>query len=120
MSAETSRSPTGSSERLGWPRISSSARVAQRAPPRASVFYLGGITLFLLLMQVASGILLVLYYQPDAAQAYASVERIVGGDPVRQPRSATSRLGERSLRRVRCSPTSSRSSCAGASARRTS
>ena len=64
-------------DRIGWTGIEASLN--KRVVPRHGfIFYLGGITLFLLLVQVASGILLTLYYQPDAAVAHASVERIVG------------------------------------------
>jgi cytochrome b6 len=40
-------------------------------------YYLGGLTLFLFLVQVASGILLLLYYRPSADEAYESVQFIV-------------------------------------------
>jgi cytochrome b6 len=40
-------------------------------------YYLGGITLFLFMVQVATGILLVLYYRPSSAEAYESVQFIV-------------------------------------------
>jgi quinol-cytochrome oxidoreductase complex cytochrome b subunit len=40
-------------------------------------YYLGGITLFLFAVQVFSGILLLLYYRPSAAEAYESVQFIV-------------------------------------------
>ncbi len=40
-------------------------------------YYLGGITLFLFLVQVASGILLLLYYRPSADEAFESVQFIV-------------------------------------------
>jgi cytochrome b6 len=40
-------------------------------------FYLGGMTLFLLAVQIFSGILLLLYYRPSAAEAYESVQFIV-------------------------------------------
>ena len=40
-------------------------------------YYLGGITLFLFGVQVATGILLLLYYRPSAAEAYESVQFIV-------------------------------------------
>jgi quinol-cytochrome oxidoreductase complex cytochrome b subunit len=40
-------------------------------------YYLGGITLFLLGVQIATGILLLLYYRPSAAEAYESVQFIV-------------------------------------------
>ena len=67
-------------DRTGWTGVTS-ALSAHRVPRRGFVFYLGGITLFLLLVQIASGILLVLYYRPDADTAYLSVERIVGELP---------------------------------------
>lgn len=42
---------------------------------RATVFYyLGGMTLFFFLVQVATGILLMLYYRPSAEEAFESVE----------------------------------------------
>ena len=40
-------------------------------------YYLGGMTLFLFAVQVASGILLLLYYRPSADEAYESVQFIV-------------------------------------------
>ena len=40
-------------------------------------YYLGGMTLFLFMVQVASGILLLLYYRPSADEAYESVQFIV-------------------------------------------
>lgn len=40
-------------------------------------YYMGGITLFLLGVQVATGILLLLYYRPSANEAYESVKFIV-------------------------------------------
>jgi quinol-cytochrome oxidoreductase complex cytochrome b subunit len=40
-------------------------------------YYLGGMTLFLLLVQVITGILLLLYYRPSATEAYESVQFIV-------------------------------------------
>jgi cytochrome b6 len=45
---------------------------------RYSVFYyLGGMTLFFFVVQVATGILLMLYYRPSADQAFESVEFIM-------------------------------------------
>jgi quinol-cytochrome oxidoreductase complex cytochrome b subunit len=82
MSAEGEKlAPAGwLGERLGWTHIH--AALASRRVPRAGIgHYFGGITLFLLVLQVASGILLMLYYKPDAAQAHASVERIVAELP---------------------------------------
>jgi cytochrome b6 len=40
-------------------------------------YYLGGMTLFFFLVQVATGILLMLYYRPSAEQAFESVEFIM-------------------------------------------
>ncbi len=40
-------------------------------------YYFGGITLFLFVIQVLTGILLLLYYQPTATEAYESVQFIV-------------------------------------------
>jgi cytochrome b6 len=40
-------------------------------------YYLGGLTLFLFAVQVATGILLLLYYRPSASEAYESVQFIV-------------------------------------------
>ncbi|HEV8348125.1 MAG TPA: cytochrome bc complex cytochrome b subunit [Vicinamibacterales bacterium] len=40
-------------------------------------YYLGGITLFLFAVQIFTGILLLLYYRPSAAEAYESVQFIV-------------------------------------------
>lgn len=45
---------------------------------RLSVFYyLGGMTLFFFLIQVGTGILLMLYYRPSAGEAFESVEFIM-------------------------------------------
>jgi cytochrome b6 len=67
-------------DRLGWSGLTASLG-KHRAPRRGFVFYLGGITLFLFLVEVASGVLLLLHYRPDAGQAYGSVERIIGQIP---------------------------------------
>ena len=40
-------------------------------------YYLGGMTLFFFLVQVGTGILLLLYYRPSAAEAYDSVQFIM-------------------------------------------
>ncbi|MBI4589003.1 MAG: cytochrome bc complex cytochrome b subunit [Candidatus Rokubacteria bacterium] len=37
-------------------------------------YYLGGMTLFLFMIQVATGILLLLYYRPSAEEAYESIQ----------------------------------------------
>lgn len=49
---------------------------------RLSVFYyLGGMTLFFFLVQVGTGILLMLYYRPSAGEAFESVEFIMTAVP---------------------------------------
>jgi len=60
------------------------AFVAEKSVPvhRHSVWYfMGGITLFLVAVQVATGILLLLYYRPSAGEAYESVKFIVSQVP---------------------------------------
>jgi len=64
-------------DRVAWGGIISGLG-EHRAPRRSVFFYLGGLTAFLLLVQVLSGILLTVYYRPDAAHAHESLERIVG------------------------------------------
>ncbi len=44
-------------------------------------YYLGGMALFFFVMQVATGILLMLYYRPSADEAFQSVEFIVSTVP---------------------------------------
>ena len=44
-------------------------------------YYLGGMALFLFLVQVATGILLILYYRPSSAEAFASVQYIMADVP---------------------------------------
>ena len=54
--------------------------VAEKAVPvhaQKVWYYLGGVTLFLLAVQISTGILLLLYYRPSAAEAYESVQFIV-------------------------------------------
>ena len=40
-------------------------------------YYLGGITLFLFIVQIITGILLLMYYRPGADSAYESVKFII-------------------------------------------
>jgi quinol-cytochrome oxidoreductase complex cytochrome b subunit len=80
MSTEVPKRTGWLEERIGWSALSAQL-AAHRAPRRGFMFYLGGITLFLFLIQVASGILLLVHYRPDATQAFDSVERITGEIP---------------------------------------
>ena len=43
----------------------------------AAIYYLGGMTLFFFLVQVLTGILLMVYYRPSAAEAYESVQFVM-------------------------------------------
>jgi cytochrome b6 len=54
--------------------------LAHKSVPKSRHFiwyYLGGVTLFLFLVQVATGILLLLYYQPGEATAHESVKFLI-------------------------------------------
>jgi cytochrome b6 len=62
-------------ERLGLAEIQKLARKKQVPVHRHTVwYYFGGMTLFLFAIQVATGILLLLYYRPSAEEAYESVQ----------------------------------------------
>jgi cytochrome b6 len=62
-------------ERLGLADLVQLAREKQVPIHRHSMwYYLGGMTLFLFGIQVATGILLLLYYRPSADEAYESVQ----------------------------------------------
>jgi len=53
--------------------------MAQKTVPRhrySLFYYLGGMALFLFLVQLGTGLLLLLYYEPGASTAYESVRRI--------------------------------------------
>jgi quinol-cytochrome oxidoreductase complex cytochrome b subunit len=65
-------------ERLGLSSIG--ALVAHKTVPFHSGtlwYYFGGVTLFLFAIQVATGILLLLYYRPTSTEAYESVQFIM-------------------------------------------
>lgn len=68
------------SDRLGLGDIAR-ALSARRVPGRHLWHYLGGASLMLLLVQVVSGILLLLYYEPSTSRAFDSVSRIAGEIP---------------------------------------
>ena len=65
-------------ERLGLASVREF--IAHKTVPRHSAtiwYYFGGITLFLFMIQVCTGILLLLYYRPSPSEAYESVQFIV-------------------------------------------
>ena len=65
-------------ERIGFDGIREF--IAHKSVPRhahESWYYFGGITLFLFVIQVVTGILLLLYYRPTPTEAYESVQFIM-------------------------------------------
>jgi quinol-cytochrome oxidoreductase complex cytochrome b subunit len=65
-------------ERFGWAELTAPLRKKKVPLHRLSYWYfLGGITLFLFLIQVGTGILLLLYYRPSANEAFESVQYIM-------------------------------------------
>lgn len=65
-------------ERLDLPSVR--RLLDHKTVPRHSAtiwYYFGGITLFLFLIQVATGILLLLYYRPTPTEAYESVQFVM-------------------------------------------
>lgn len=65
-------------ERLGWEGLVGALRKKTVPLHRRSYWYfLGGITLFLFVIQVLTGILLLLYYRPGANEAFESVQYIM-------------------------------------------
>jgi quinol-cytochrome oxidoreductase complex cytochrome b subunit len=69
-------------ERLGGEEIARFAAKKEVPVHRHTVFYyLGGMALFLFLVQVATGILLLLYYRPSASEAFESVQYIMADVP---------------------------------------
>jgi cytochrome b6 len=65
-------------DRLEWDGLI--APLQKKTVPRHRLsywYFLGGITLFLFMIQVATGILLLLYYRPGANEAFESVQYIM-------------------------------------------
>ena len=65
-------------ERFGWAELTAPLR--EKTVPRhkhSYWYFLGGITLFLFLIQVGTGILLLLYYRASAGEAFESVQYIM-------------------------------------------
>jgi cytochrome b6 len=61
--------------RVGLADLEKLARKKEIPVHRHSIwYYLGGMTLFLFIIQVSTGILLLLYYRPSAEEAYESVQ----------------------------------------------
>lgn len=65
-------------DRIGLQSLNELARKKEVPVYRHTIwYYFGGMTLFLFTLQVATGILLLLYYRPSAEEAYESVQFIV-------------------------------------------
>src|ERR1041385_9415020 len=65
-------------DRLGVSKLTEFASHKTVPVHRYTVFYyLGGMTLFFFLVQVCTGIMLMLYYRPSAQEAFESVEFIM-------------------------------------------
>ena len=65
-------------ERIHWAEIIAPLR--KKTVPRHKLspwYFLGGITLFLFMIQVGTGMLLLLYYKPGASEAFESVQYIM-------------------------------------------
>ncbi|HEX7420518.1 MAG TPA: cytochrome B, partial [Thermoanaerobaculia bacterium] len=62
-------------DRVGWSTLKEFLSHKTVPMHHFSVFYyLGGMTLFFFLIQVSTGVLLMLYYRPSAGEAYESIE----------------------------------------------
>jgi cytochrome b6 len=69
-------------DRIGWDGIAHLAAKKEVPIHRYTIlYYLGGMALFLFLVQVATGILLLLYYRPSANEAFESVQYIMAEVP---------------------------------------
>jgi len=69
-------------DRLGWDDLAHMAEKKRVPVHRYTLFYyLGGMALFLFLVQVATGILLLLYYRPSSAEAFESVQYVMADVP---------------------------------------
>ena len=69
-------------DRLGWDDLAHFAAKKEVPVHRLTLFYyLGGMALFLFTIQVATGILLLLYYRPSSAEAFESVQYIMADVP---------------------------------------
>jgi len=65
-------------DRIGWSAVREFLTHKTVPVHSATIwYYFGGITLFLFVIQVLTGVLLLLYYRPTAAEAFESVQFIV-------------------------------------------
>ena len=65
-------------ERLGLAGLAKLANKKEVPTHRHTIwYYLGGMTFFLFVIQVCTGILLLFYYRPSASEAYESIQFIM-------------------------------------------
>jgi cytochrome b6 len=78
MNARLQRFGDWLEERLGWKVVQELIEHKEVPQHRHSIwYYFGGMTLFLFVVQVCTGILLLLYYRPSAESAFESVQFIM-------------------------------------------
>src|SRR6266540_3143330 len=78
MATRSSRWAEWLEERLGWRAVQKAVEHKEVPRHRHTIwYYFGGMTLFLFSVQVATGILLLLYYRPSAEAAFESVQFIM-------------------------------------------
>lgn len=78
MSSRAARLGKWLEERAGWAPLLAALSHKRVPQHRHSVFYyLGGMTLFFFLVQVVTGLLLLLYYRPGPDDAFESVELLM-------------------------------------------
>ncbi len=78
MNARLQRVGDWLEERLGWKAVQELIEHKEVPQHRHSIwYYFGGMTLFLFVVQVCTGIMLLLYYRPSAETAFESVQFIV-------------------------------------------
>src|SRR5512134_4099161 len=69
-------------DRLGLAPIGELAKKKKVPVHRHTLwYYLGGMTLFLFMVQVGTGILLLIYYRPSAEEAYESIQFLMAEVP---------------------------------------
>jgi quinol-cytochrome oxidoreductase complex cytochrome b subunit len=82
QAAGESRIRAWARDRLGWDDLAHIASKKRIPIHRYTLFYyLGGMALFLFLVQVATGILLLLYYRPSSSEAFESVQYVMADVP---------------------------------------
>jgi len=88
-------------DRSGWEDLAHLAAKKEVPVHRHTIFYyLGGMALFLFSVQVATGILLLLYYRPSSSEAFESVQYVMAEVPFGNAPLRLSPLAQSSGNRV--------------------